>query len=132
MFYLSGDGYVGELLELHPGCHGSIPGSGRKVGFLSRRCSRKGPHLALRGESPGFSRVAAGNFGFLSSYGVDLRDLPVLRQESSVSRQFAMGLSGFLSSWCRVLSPHLELRREPQGSSLVLTKILGFRWSFNV
>ena len=59
MFYLSGDGYVGELLELHQGCHGSIPGSGRKVGFLSRRCSRKGPHLALRGECPGFSPIAA-------------------------------------------------------------------------
>ena len=27
------------------------------------------PHLALRGESPGFSRVTAGNMGFLSSYG---------------------------------------------------------------
>ena len=36
------------------------------------------PHLALRGESPGFSRVTAGNMGFLSSYDGDLRDPLVL------------------------------------------------------
>ena len=39
--------------------------------------SRNGPHLPLRGESPGFSRVVAGNLGFLLSYDVDLRD-PIL------------------------------------------------------
>ena len=32
------------------------------------------PHLTLRGESPGFSRVAASNLGFLSSYEGDFRD----------------------------------------------------------
>ena len=42
--------------------------------------SRNGPHLALRGESPGFSRVAPGNLRFLSSYDVDLRDLILLPQ----------------------------------------------------
>ena len=45
-----------------------------KVGFLLRCHSRKLPHLALRGKFPGFSRVAAANFGFLSSYDGDLRD----------------------------------------------------------
>ena len=58
-FLSSGDGYVGELLELPKGCQVPFRGSRGKVGFLSRCCSGKGPHLALRGESPGFSRVAA-------------------------------------------------------------------------
>ena len=54
MFLSSGDGYVGELLQLHQGCQGPFRGSRGKVGFLSRRRSGKGPHLVLRGESPGF------------------------------------------------------------------------------
>ena len=49
------DVYVGELLELPQGCQGPFPGSSVKVGFLLRRCSGKGPHLALRAESPSFS-----------------------------------------------------------------------------
>ena len=30
-----------------------------------------GPHLAARGKSHGFSRVAVGSWGIFSSYGVD-------------------------------------------------------------
>ena len=51
---LSGDGYVGELLVLPKGGQVPFRGSRGKVGFLSRLCCGKGPHLALRGESPGF------------------------------------------------------------------------------
>ena len=91
----------------------------------------KGPHLALRGESPGFSRGAAGNLGFLLSYDADLRELLVLPQESPVSMPVSRGLLGFLTSRCRILGPHLELRPEAQGSSPVLTWISGFLWSFN-
>ena len=101
------------------------------MGFLSRLHSRKGPHLALRGESPGYFRVAAGNMRFFSSYDGDLRDLLVLSQESQVSMKVARGLSGFLSCRYQGLGPHLELRPEPQVSSLVLTWISGFLWSFN-
>ena len=71
MFLLRADGDIGELLELPKGCQGPFQGSGGKVGFLSRRPRRKGPQLALRGESPGFSRVAV---GFLWSEDGDLRD----------------------------------------------------------
>ena len=74
MFLSSGDGYVGELLELPQGCQGPFRGSRGKIGFLSRCLSPKGPHLALRRESPGFSRVAAGDLGFLLSYDRNLTD----------------------------------------------------------
>ena len=131
VFLSSGDGYVGELLELHPGCQGPFRDSRGRVGFLSRRHSRKGPHLALRGESPSFSRVAAGKLGFLLSYDGDLRDLLVLPQVSQVSMRVTRGLLGFISSRCWVLGPNLDLRPEPQVSSLVLTWVSGFLWSLN-
>ena len=91
------------------------------VGFLLRCRSGKGPHLSLRGESPGFSLVVAGNLGFLSSYDRELRDPIMLPQESQVSMRFARSLSRFLSSRYPVLGPQLVLRLEPQGSSPVLT-----------
>ena len=92
---------------------------------------RKRPHHSLRRESPGFSRVAAGNLRFLSSYDGDLRDPLVLPQESEFSTRVARGLLGFLSIRCWVLGPHLELRPEPQVSSPVLTWISRILWSFN-
>ena len=55
----------------------------------------------------------------------------MLPQESQVSIQVARGLLGFLSSRCRGIGPHLELRPEPQVSSSVLTRISAFLWSFN-
>ena len=96
-------------------------GSKGKVGFLSRHRCAKGPHIGLRGEFPGVSRVSTGNLGFLSSYDGDLRDPLVLPQESQVSIRVARGLSGFLSSRCWGRCPHLELRPEPQDSSPLLT-----------
>ena len=130
VFLSSGVGYVAELLELPQGCQRPFQGSRVNVGFLSRHHSEKGPHLTLRGESSGFSRVTAGKLGFLSSNDGDLRDPLMWPQESPVSLRVATGLSGFLSSRCQVLGPHLELRLEPQGSSLVLTWISAFLWSF--
>ena len=93
----------------------------REGGISLETPQQKTGHLALRGESPGFSRVAAGNLGFLLTYDRDLRDLLVLPQEIPVYMQVARGLLGFLSSLCQVLGPHLELRLELQGSSQLLT-----------
>ena len=131
MFLSSGDWYVRELLKLPQACQVPFRGSSRTIGFLSRRFSGKGPHLALRGESPGFARVAAGNLGFLCSYDGDLRDPLVLPQERRVSMRIARHPLGCLSSLCRVLGPHLKLKLEPQGSSPVLTWISVFLRSFN-
>ena len=130
-FLWSGDGYVGELLELPKGCQVPLRGSGGEVGYLSKRCSGKGPHPVLRGESPGLSPVRLGNLGFLSSCDGDLRDPLVLPQESQVSIRVERVLSGFLCSRCKGKGPHLNLSLQPQGSSPVLTWISGFLWSFN-
>ena len=80
----SGGGYFGEILELNQGCQGPFRGSRGKAGFLSRHCRGKGPHLAMRGESPAFSIVAAGKMVFLSSYDRDFRYPLALPQESQV------------------------------------------------
>ena len=131
MFLSTGDGYVGEHLEFHQGCQVPFHISRGNIVFLSRHCSGKGPHHALRGESRGFSQIASGRLGFLSSCDGDLRDLLVLPQERQVPIRVVRGLLGFLSSRCRSIGPHLSLRLEPQGSSPVLTWISGFLWSFN-
>ena len=126
---LSGDGYFGELLSCIHGV--KDPSRSReKVGFLLRCRSIKGPHLALRDESPGFCRFVSGLLGLLLSYDGDLRDPLVWPQESPVTRGVVRGLSGFLCSPCWGRGPHLDLRPEPQGSSPVLTWISGFLWSF--
>ena len=67
---------------------------------------------------------------FLSSYDWYLRDPLVLPHKSQISMCVVMSLSGFLSSRSQGLVPHLELRREPQYSSPVLTWISEFLWSF--
>ena len=66
-----------------------------------------------------------------SSCDGDLRELLMVPMGSQESFRVVRGLSGFLSSRCRGIGPHLELRLEPQGSSPVLTWISGFLWSFN-
>ena len=120
-----GNGYVGELLELPQGCQGPFWGSRGKVGFLSRLHSGKEPHLSITVESPRFSRVAAGNLDFFSDYDGDLREPLMLPQETQVSMWVARGLSGFLSSRCRVLSPYLQVRKQTSGFLSMLTWISG-------
>ena len=76
VFKCSFDEFVGEKV-VSPSYYSTILGlppqvpfrvSRGNVGFPLRCCSRKGPQLALRGEYHGFSQVAAGNMGFLSSF----------------------------------------------------------------
>ena len=49
VFLSSGDGYVVELLKLHPGYKGPFQHSRGKGGFLSRCRRGKGPHITLNG-----------------------------------------------------------------------------------
>ena len=103
----------------------------REGSISSRCCNGKGPPLEFRGESPYFSRVAAGTLGFLSSYDRDLRDPLLLPCESQVSMKVNRGLSGYCYSQYQDIGPYLEMSSETQGSSPVLTWILRFLWSFN-
>ena len=59
---------------------------------FSRDAAGEGPHLLLRGESPGFSRAVSGSLGFLSCYDGDLRDPIMWPQGSPVSMRVASGL----------------------------------------
>ena len=141
MFLSSGDGYVRELLELPKGCQVHFRGSRGNVGFLSRRCSGKGLHLALGGESSGVSRIAAGDFGFLSSCNRDLKPARVALGMSSLhsscegplgipfqsvqghraSSQVEARTSGFLSSSDMDLGVPMEFQQESQALSRVET-----------
>ena len=55
------------------------------------KSSSRGQEPTMMGESRGFSRVAGGSLGFLSSYNGELRESPVLPQRSPVSIPVAMG-----------------------------------------
>ena len=84
------------------------------------------PHLAWRGEPPGFSRVAAD--------ALDLRWGPqgpalVASGKASPHASMLTGLSGFLSRLCRGLRPCVETVPEPADSSPVLPWILEYFWS---
>ena len=84
------------------------------------------------------SRIEGG-ISFISSCDWKLRVPLKLRQGPQGTSCVASGKSGllssctlgFLSSCCKGIGPHLELRHETQGSSPVATRILGFLSSFN-
>ena len=130
-FLSSGDGYLWDLPGLHQGCPVPFRVSRGNVAFLSRHCSGTGPHLVLRGESRGFSRVAAGSLGFLSICDGDLWDLLVLPQRIQVSFGVARGMSGFLLSRYQGTGLCLEFSRATQYSSPAGTGISGFPSVFN-
>jgi len=102
---LEGDRYVGELCGLHAGCQVPLRPPILKVGLLLRRCSGKGPHVAMTGEPRGFPRVAAG----FSNYDGEFRMPLVLAQEVQCSFRVVRDSWGLLSSDCRANSPHLGL-----------------------
>ena len=121
------DWYVGELLELHQGCQLLFQISTGNVGFVSRCCSGKGPHLVMTGEPRGFSGVAAG----FSSYNREFREPLVLSQGSPISIRVARGSWGLLWSHCRANRPHLGLCPETPCSSPMVTGISGLHSRFN-
>ena len=117
--------YLSGLPKLHKGCQIHFCVSRGNLVFLSRHYSGKGPHLALRGKS-GFSRVAAGSLGFLSSCERDLMDLLVLPPRSQVSFHVARGMSGFLSNHHREIGLCLEFCWSTQCSCPATMGISGF------
>ena len=118
MFLSSGDGYLGDLPELHQGCQVPFHVSRGNVGFLLRHCSGKGSHLRLRRESRGFyelpqdtwnsSRVATGTSGTRScclrkvkspfELGGASRDSSLVSAGHKALSRVEFGTSGFLFS----------------------------------
>ena len=97
---LSCDRYLGEPLEIPKGIQAWFRVSRGKSGLVSRRCRAKGPHLALRQKSHGFSRVVAGRFTFLLSCHGDLRERLMMPHGSQVSVRIVRRSRGLLSSHC--------------------------------
>ena len=93
--------------------------------MLSRRCRRKGPHLALTGKSPGLSPVVAGGLGFLCRYHWELREPLMLPQGSQVSIQVARASAGVLWSHGRGIRSQFAWKGESQGVSRVVTGSVG-------
>ena len=73
-----------------------------------------------------------GSLEFHSIYDGSLREPLLLPQGSQASFQIASGNSRFLSSSCRVICSHHELRQVIQGSSSVVKGISGFLLSHNM
>ena len=119
-FLSSGDWNLGEPLDLHKCCQALLSSFERELGTVLEVLLGKGPYLALRQESSGFSHVAVGSLGFLSSCDRDLRERFVLPQGSQVSFGVLRVRAGLLSSYCRRIRPHLALRGESHGVSRVL------------
>ena len=72
MFFSSSDSVVGDSLEFNQANRGSLCVFIGKTQLLCMQCREIGPHLAGRGKSHGFSRVAAGTWGIFSSYDGDV------------------------------------------------------------
>ena len=115
-FLSSGDWNLGSLLICINVVKLSFQVSRGNLGLFSRRCWGKGL-ISLRQESSGFSHVAVGSLGFLSSCDRDLRERFVLPQGSQVSFGVLRARAGLLSSYCRGIRPHLALRGESHGVS---------------
>ena len=118
MFLSTETGMLGNFLKCK-GCQVPFRISRGNVGFLLRRCSRKGPHLTMTGEPRGFSRVAVGsrvmtgNSSFLLCWPREVQCCIRIARESW----------GLLSSHCRANRPNLSHCPENLCSSPMATGI---------
>ena len=121
-FLSSGDGYVGELLELQQGL--KDPLEVPRLGVISlETAQRKWASSRLEEKTSWIfsscgrcSRLTTGTSGTLSGG---------LRKGQSPSELLG-GLTGFQSRRCQGLRPCVESVPEPEDSSSVLTWILGY------
>ena len=100
-------------------------GEGSRDCYLGSAGRNKGPHVARTGESPDFSRVAAGGLRFLCRYPRELREPLVLPQGSQVSIRVVRGSAGLLWSVGRGVRPQITWKGLSQGLSLAETGRLG-------
>ena len=124
-FLSSGDGYVGELLELQQGCEGPVGSSRGKVNILETP-QRKWASSRLE-ERTSWIFSSCGRCSRLTTRTSGTRSGGLRKAQSPC--ELLGGLSGFLSRRCRGLRPCAESVPEPEDSSPVLTWILGYFWS---
>ena len=127
-----------DLRECSWGLYGVPPGKSRLLiclignrELLCMQCRRIRPHIMARGNSHGFSRVAAGTWGIFSSYGGDNPSklkFVQQRQDSSLGRRDSSGICSRLGRANRTL---LEVRWETKVPFQVATVILLFLSIFN-
>ena len=103
----------------------------REGGISLETPQRKRASSHVEGRISWFFSSCSTKMGFLSSYDEEVRDPLMWPQECPAFMRVAWGHSGFLSSRCWALGPHLELRPEPQVSSPVLTWTSDFLWCFH-
>ena len=90
-----------------------------------------GLHLAARGKSHGFSRLAAGTWGMFSSCSGDVTSKPVFVQRHQESCLVTRNTARISLRLGRAIKTVIEVSREIQGTFLVATVILGFLSIFN-
>ena len=123
-------GELGQPLVLPQGSQVSFRVARVSTGVLWSHGRGIRPQFAWKWESKGVSEFRQ-EVWVPSSFHGDLREPLMLSLGSQESFRVVRGLSGILSSWCRQLGPHLEMRWETQGSSPVLTRISGSLWRFH-
>ena len=89
-------------------------------------CQGIGPHLVLRGNSHGFSRIAGGTWVIISVYCGDGPSKLVFVQQRQDTCLVARDMSGFFSRLGKSTRTPLELRRDTQAPFPVALAILGF------
>ena len=124
-FLSSGEGYFGELLELHLGFEGP---------FVSSRClmiSLETPHriwaTSRLEERTSWIFSSCSWSSRLTTWTSETRSGGLMKGESP--SKLLVGFSGFHSRRCRGLRPCVELLPQPEDSSPVPTWIFGDFWS---
>ena len=98
----------------------------RNTELLCMPCRGIWPHLAVRGRSNGFSRVAGGTWRIFSSYSGDGPSRLVFVQRRQDTCLLERDTLGFSSRLGRAIGTPLQVRQETQGPFPVATGILGF------
>ena len=129
-FLLSYDGEIREPFVLPQGIPVPIPLAGERGIALQSWRGNRASICAEGGISRSFL-ICGRKLWVPSSCDGDLRELLMVPMGSQESFQVVRSLSGFLWGWCNGRGPHLQLRREPQGSSPFLTLIAGSLQSWN-
>ena len=118
------DGELRKPLMWRQGIAVFIRFAGANAALISSHSRGIEPQDTFKGESRGLSRVAAGPW-VPSTCDCALRELLRVTMGSQEYCAVRRGLSGLHWVWCNGRGPHFLFKREPQGSSPILTWVSG-------